>query len=105
MAMGILGQLVTTSSSNVPELVYTVPAGKVAVFNIFATSSNSNPAGYVYINNIAISTVVKISSNYTNSTNINAEANTEIKSVIGNAGTIVQFQDCSGIVTGYEEDA
>jgi hypothetical protein len=99
MAMGILGQHVA-SSYNGPEHVYTVPAGKVAVFNIFATSNTLEPEGYVYINNVRISTVVRNISSPTNTS-----VNTEIKSVIGVAGTIVQFQGCTGIVTGYEEDA
>lgn len=100
MAMGILGQL-ANNATTAPEHVYTVPAGKVAVFNIFVTTTGSvSPYGYVYINNIRISTIAR-----NTATLPNATVNAEIKSVIGDAGTTVQFQDCTGIVTGYEEDA
>jgi hypothetical protein len=97
MAMGILGQLANIAT-DVRENVYIVPAGKVAVFNIFANASYSVSTGAVYINNGCISVLHKVTADPD-------AANAEIKSVIGNAGTIVQFQDCSGIVTGYEEDA
>lgn len=101
MVMGILGQKQNATSTQ--DVVYTVPVGKVAVFNIFVTVTNSDLTavtyGYVLINNVRISTTVD------HENNSNASRNAEIKSVIGNAGTIVQFQNCSGIVTGYEEDA
>ena len=87
MAMGILGQL--ADSTNLGT-VYTVPAGKVAVFSIFVTVPGS-AHGSVYINN------VRTMSSY--------EGNIEMKGIIGQAGTTVKFQGCGGIVTGYEEDA
>ena len=92
MAMGILGQI--TNNAAVDEIVYTVPAGKVAVFNIFASNAIGSTSGIVKINGAAIATVGTLS-----------DINIELKSIIGNAGTIVQFQGCTGIVTGYEEDA
>ena len=102
MAMGILGQLANPVTGE-RENVYIVPAGKVAVFNIFATIATTNTTtaniGTVFINNTRISTIFGPSGGG------NTPINAEIKSVIGEAGTIVQFQDCDGIVTGYEEDA
>ena len=97
MAMGILSQLVNNPGTG-PVTVYTVPAGKVAVFNIFTTAISSNQDSYIYINNVRISTTVA-------NDNIAGIVNGEIKGVIGEAGTIVQFENCTGIVTGYEEDA
>ena len=91
MAMGILGQLVSSSANDLYH-VYTVPVGKVAVFNIFTTCNNSNQYSLIYINNARISATA-------------GAVNSEIKGIIGDAGTIVQFQGCTGIVTGYEEDA
>jgi hypothetical protein len=100
MAMGILGQ-VASIMAGVRENVYIVPAGKVAVFNIFATNSTTNTVniGTVFINNTRISTILGPSGDGS------TPASVAIKSVIGVAGTIVQFQGCTGIVTGYEEDA
>lgn len=97
MAMGILGQLVTFDELD--HVVYTVPVGKVAVFNIFATSNNSPMYSYIIINNIKISTMKPIVNG------IAEHDGKEIKGIIGDAGTIVSFNNCSGIVTGYEEDA
>lgn len=96
MAMGILGQL-AANANTAPTLVYTVPAGKVAVFNIFATGAYETYS-FILINNARISTIVTNSST-------GGPVNAEIKSIIGDAGTTVQFQSCTGIVTGYEEDA
>ena len=98
MAMGILGQLVGVANTQpVPTLVYTVPAGKVAVFNIFASNTNEAYTGFVMINDARITLMHAASSG--------GIASAEIKSIIGDAGTTVQFQGCTGIVTGYEEDA
>ena len=91
MAMGILGQL--TNNAAVDEIVYTVPVGKVAVFNIFACSPSN---GIVKINNVAIYSMIG-QYPYT--------INAEFKGIIGIAGTTVKFNKCTGIVTGYEEDA
>mgnify|MGYP006342438081 CR=1 FL=1 len=93
MAMGILGQLVNSAGTQTVT-VYTVSSVKVAVFNIFATGLSSDQYGSVYINNAR---VITTSGGVVNST--------EIKSIIGDAGTTVQFERCTGIVTGYEEDA
>ena len=97
MAMGILGQLENNPTTG-RENVYIVPAGKVAVFNIFTTCNDSASHPYIYINNARISTTT---ASYVNGGIVNGE----IKGVIGEAGTSVGFQRCSGIVTGYEEDA
>ena len=88
MAMGILGQHVTNVNAD-PITVYTVPAGKVAVFNIFARPPGN---GSVKINNAIIGY-------------LSGGVNIEFKGIIGNAGTTVKFNNCSGIVTGYVEDA
>lgn len=97
MAMGILGQL--TNNAAVDEIVYTVPVGKVAVFNIFASNANTVSAGLVEINDAIIGVLYSV--NAVNGIWINIE----LKSIIGNAGTTVKFTNCTGIVTGYEEDA
>ena len=97
MAMGILGQI--TNNAAVDEIVYTVPAGKVAVFNIFASLVGSVGPGSVTINDAIITNLHGFG------TGSSTWVNIELKSIIGNAGTTVQFQGCTGIVTGYEEDA
>ena len=89
MAMGILGVLVNNGNDGVDKMLYTVPVGKVAVFNIFVCTPNN---GSVKINNIIIGYVP-------------GAINVEFKGIIGIAGTTVKFNSCSGIVTGYEEDA
>lgn len=94
MAMGILGQLVTSSTADAKH-VYTVPVGKVAVINIFITQSVS-PYGHVLVNNARCLTVITDGST--------AAPNGEIKGIIADAGTTVYFEGCTGIVTGYEED-
>ena len=100
MAMGILGQLVGVANTQpVPTLVYTVPAGKVAVFNIFASHTNGASRGIVEINDAIIGIL------HDNSAADGTLINIELKSIIGNAGTTVKFTNCTGIVTGYEEDA
>ena len=95
MAMGILGQHADNTVIG-PITVYTVPAGKVAVFNIFVTNSNGGTTGIVKIDNANIGYVPPF--------NVGAD-NIEFKGIIGNAGTTVKFNNCIGIVTGYEEDA
>lgn len=100
MAMGILGQLVTNADATVPTLVYTVPSGKVAVFNIFAASTTTGiTSGSVEINDATVGII----HNLTGADSISL--NLELKSIIGNAGTTVKFKNCTGVVTGYEEDA
>ena len=86
MAMGILGQIVYKSTD--PELVYTVPVGKVAAINIFVTS-DVGEYGRVLVNNANCGT---------------SYPHAQLKGIIANAGTTVKFQNCTGIVTGYEED-
>ena len=98
MAMGILGQLVN-SPGTTPTIVYTVPSGKVAVFNIFASNADGLSTGMVEINDAIIGTLHSLGA--ADGTLINIE----LKSIIGDAGTTVKFNNCTGIVTGYEEDA
>lgn len=99
MTMGILGQSVNNGTPSVDEMVYTVPVGKVAVFNIFVSYASGVSSGAVKINDTVIGVVHSLSA--VNGTWINIE----LKSIIGDAGTTVKFNNCSGIVTGYEEDA
>lgn len=95
MAMGILGQHAWTGSA-LQVTVYEVPVGKVATFNIFATNNSTQTNGVVMINN----TIIGFAPSYPVE-----QTNIQFKGIIGNAGTTVSFSSCSGIVTGYEEDA
>jgi hypothetical protein len=81
MAMGILGQIQNATSTQ--DIVYTVPVGKVAVFNIFATKNGTGTYATVGINNTPIGV---------------ENANIEFKGIIGNAGTTVSFLNCTDIV-------
>lgn len=101
MAMGILGQHAWTGAVTATQVtVYEVPVGKVATFNIFATNHTTQLRGDVMINNTIIGFALMATSTYPSGQN-----NVQFKGIIGNAGTTVSFNGCSGIVTGYEEDA
>ena len=90
MTMGILGTSPT----------YTVPAGKVAVVNIFGTQDGISAWGLLKINGILVTQVYNISS-----INTAMEPNFQLKGIILSAGDVVTFTSCTGIVTGYLEDA
>ena len=90
MTMGILGH----SPS------YTVPAGKVAVVNIIGSMANNATQVKLTINSIPV-----IQGYIDNNVNTSANANFQLKGIILSAGDVVTFISCTGIVTGFEEDA